>query len=155
MTYQEQFRIEELKAAHNRIDQEIATMNNFEIVSVFAMGAIYFTFFSQKITDHTALIILFVLPAFVCAYGLFRYRAHASIIQVHEEYLKDLEQRFLGSDKKTGLVRHYDETKTGQLKVARFAFWGMMLIFSMAVAAIAVVSPDVLVRVHAAVKAEG
>lgn len=145
MTNQDQFKLEELKAAHTRIDHEIAAMNNFEIVSVVAIGAVYFTFFSQRIADHTALVVLFAVPAIVCAYGLFRYRGHASIVQVHESYIKKLEKGFLGA---SGLVGHYDDNKSGQLKQARFAFWSVMLIFSALLCAIAVVSPDVLRRVH-------
>jgi hypothetical protein len=145
MTNEEQFRFEELKAAHNRIDQEIAAMNNFEIVSVVAMGAIYFTFFSQRIADDTALVVLFSLPAVVCAYGLFRYRGHASIVQVHEAYIKKLEKKFL---RDTGLVGHYDENKTGQLRQARFAFWSIMLLFSLVLAAIAVTSPQTFTKIH-------
>lgn len=145
MTPEEQFRIEEMKAARGRIDQEISTMNNFEIVSVAAMGAIYFTFFSQRISDHVALVVLSMLPVIVCGYGLFRYRAHASIVQVHEEYIKTLETKFLG---RSGLVGHYDENKTGQLKRARFAFWVIILLLSFAVFIVAISCPDKITRIH-------
>jgi hypothetical protein len=55
ITPSEQFKLEELNVARERIDREIATMNNFEIVSVAAMGAIYLVFFSQHIVDRGAL----------------------------------------------------------------------------------------------------
>ncbi|MFT4276871.1 MAG: hypothetical protein QM576_10985 [Rhodopseudomonas sp.] len=145
MNSQEQFRVEELKAAHLRIDQEIATMNNFEIVSVFAIGAVYFTFFSQRVSDHGVLVILSLLPVIICGYGLFRYRGHASIVQVHEKYIKSLEEKFLGSP---GLVGHYDANKSGQLKNARFAFWLIMFLLSFAVLVVSVVCPDRLAKSH-------
>jgi len=141
----EQFRIEEMKAARSRIDQEISTMNNFEFASVAAMGAIYLIFFSQRISDHAALIVLSSLPVIICGYGLFRYRGHASIVQVHESYLKALENRFLNQP---GLVGHYDENKTGQLKNARFAFWIIIFLLSFAVFVVAVVAPQKLSRIH-------
>jgi hypothetical protein len=145
MTPAQQFSIEEMKAARGRIDQEIATMNNFEIVSVAAVGAIYLTFFSQRISDHSALVFLTALPVIVCGYGLFRYRAHASIVQVHEEYIKILEKQFLD---RAGLVGHYDENKTGQLKQARFAFWTIIFLLSFAVFTIAIACPEILTRIH-------
>jgi hypothetical protein len=89
--------------------------------------------------------VLSALPVIVCGYGLFRYRAHASIIQVHEAYVEKLEKDFL---KEGGLVHHYDEKKTGQLKQARFAFWFIILFLSFAVFVISVVCPHLLARVH-------
>jgi hypothetical protein len=145
MTPAQQFSIEEMKAARGRIDQEIATMNNFEIVSVAAIGAIYLAFFSQRISDHYALMVLTALPVIVCGYGLFRYRAHASIVQVHEEYIKILEKQFLD---RSGLVGHYDENKTGQLKLARFAFWTIIFLLSFAVFIVSVACPEKLTRIH-------
>jgi hypothetical protein len=145
MTPEEQYRLEEMKTARARIDQEISTMNNFEIVSVAAMGAVYLTFFSQHISDHAALIVLSSLPIIICGYGLLRYRAHASIVQVHEEYIKRLERKFLGE---SGLVGHYDENKSGQLKQARFAFWIIIFLLSFAIFVIAIACPQKLTQVH-------
>lgn len=72
ITPQQQFSIEEMKVARSRIDQEIATMNNFEIVSVkAAIGAIYLIFFSQRITDQAALIVISALPSLCVAMVFF------------------------------------------------------------------------------------
>ncbi len=145
MTPEEQFRIEEMKAARGRIDQEISTMNNFEFASVAAMGAVYLIFFSQRLSDHAALIVISSLPVIICVYGLFRYRAHASIVQVHEEYIKVLELKLLSSK---GLVGHYDDNKTGQLKRARIAFWAVIFLLSFAIFIVAVACPRKLAQVH-------
>jgi hypothetical protein len=145
MNASEQFRMEEMKVARSRIDQEISTMNNFEFASVAAMGAIYLIFFSQKIADPAALVVLSLLPVIICIYGLFRYRGHASIVQVHEEYIKTLEEKFLSAP---GLVGHYDDNKSGQLKRARFAFWGIILALSFTVFVVALSCPEKLTRIH-------
>ncbi len=49
---------------------------------------------------------------------------------MHEEYIKTLEQKFLGEE---GLVSHYDENKTGLLKRARYAFWILIFLMSFAI----------------------
>ena len=57
--------LEEMKTARQRIDAEIAVMNQFEILSFTAIGAIYLLFFQYKIVDRGALILLAFLAVFV------------------------------------------------------------------------------------------
>ena len=73
--------IEEMKAARARIDENIKTMNQFEILSIGAIWATYGAFFSFKISAPAALVFLASIPVLICTYGLFRYRAHADVIR--------------------------------------------------------------------------
>ena len=145
MDTKEQYLIEEMQACRGRIDQEIAAMNKFETVSVIAIGAVYWLFFSEHIKDQAAIVLLTALPVIICAYGLFRYRAHASIVQVHEAYVKSVEMKVLNEP---GFVTHYDNNKSGLLKYARIAFWSVMLAISFTLLVIAMVCPEKISRVH-------
>jgi hypothetical protein len=145
MDTKDQYLIGEMQACRGRIDQEIAAMNKFETVSVIAIGAIYWLFFSERIQDQAAIVLLTALPVIICAYGLFRYRAHASIVQVHEAYVKSVEAKVL---KEPGFVTHYDSNKSSLLKYARVVFWSVMLAMSFALLVVAVVCPEKISRVH-------
>ena len=112
-----------MKAARLRIDAEIATMNQFEILSLTTIGAIYFLFFQFRITDRGGLIFLSSLPVAISAYGIFRYRAHAHIVELHERYIKDRIEKFIFPPPDDGgLVTYYDKEKRRLLKHARLTF---------------------------------
>ena len=47
--YKNEYLLEEMKAARNRIDEEIKIINQFEILSISAIFATYYLFLSFKI----------------------------------------------------------------------------------------------------------
>jgi hypothetical protein len=140
--------VEEMKAARQRIDAEIATMNQFEVLSITSIGAIYLIFFQFKIVDPAGLIFLSLLPVLICGYGLFRYRAHAAIVRIHEEYIKEkIETKVLGLGEK-GLVGFYDDKKRSTLKQARFTFWTVIFLISFSIFILAAVCPEYILRIN-------
>jgi hypothetical protein len=141
---------EEMKSARARIDDEIKTINNFEIVSVSAVFASYYLFLSFKIVDYYAIILISFIPFLICIYGVFRYRAHADVVKIHENYIKfHIERRVFGKKKfSSGLVRYYDRKKRSLLKYARYAFWGFLTVVTLSVFVIAIGWPEKVTRVH-------
>jgi len=142
--------IEEMKVARQRMDAEIITMNQFEILSFTSIGAIYVAFFQFKIVDHAALVFLSFLSVAICAYGIFRYRAHADIIKIHEDYIKEkIESTVFGGEgrKGEGLVVFYDSKKRSLLIWARLVFWGAIFLVSFAIFILAIACPEYLIRV--------
>ena len=147
---QNKYLIEEMKAARARIDEEIKTMNQFEILSIAAIWATYYAFFSFKVIDPAAMIVLAFVPFVICVYGIFRYRAHADVIRIHERYIKLYIEKtiFTADSKPQGLVRYYDRKKRSLLKFARYAFWWTLVALSFAVLVVAITSPEKISRVH-------
>jgi hypothetical protein len=148
--FQREYLIEEMKAARTRIDEEIKTMNQFEILSIAAIWTTYWAFFSFSVKDHAALVLLTFIPFVVCVYGVFRYRAHADVVRIHERYIKLYIERsvFTVDSKPQGLVRYYDRRKRSLLKFARYTFWWTLLFLSFALLVIAVACPEILTRIH-------
>jgi hypothetical protein len=146
-----QYLLEEMKAARQRIEAEINIMNRFEILSISVVGAIYFTFFQFKISNQSALVTLSLLPTLICVYGVFRYRAHADVVRIHEGYVKNIErqiQELDGSEKFQGLVTFYDAQKRSRLKYARYAFWTVMFLLSFTILILALFCPGHLATIH-------
>jgi hypothetical protein len=140
--------IEEMKAARQRIDAEITTMNQFEILSITSIGAIYLIYFQFKIVDRGGLVFLTLLPVLICAYGLFRYRAHAAIVRIHEEYIKEKIETKIFPPSERGLVGFYDERKRSQLKQARLTFWTIIFLISFTIFILAIFCPEYILRIN-------
>ncbi|MFA6267808.1 MAG: hypothetical protein WC670_19085 [Pseudolabrys sp.] len=144
----EKYLIEEMKAARLRIDEEIKTMNQFEILSIAAIWAIYGAFLTFKILDHGALVVMTTVPFAICVYGVFRYRAHADVVKIHERYIKhSIEAAFFPGDA-GGLVRYYDKKKRSLLRTARLTFWVALSALTFAILVVAVVCPERLTQVY-------
>jgi hypothetical protein len=113
--------IEEMKAARLRIDEEIKTINQFEILCITAIFAAYYIFLYFRIINIGGLVFISIIPVVICAYGLFRYRAHADVIKIHERYIKfHIEKTiFDGSSRPRGLVKYYDQKKTRPLETSQ------------------------------------
>ena len=142
--------VEEMRAARSRIDEEIKTMNQFEVLSIAAIWAIAWAFFSFKISDPGTLRLLAFVAFAVCIYGIFRYRAHADVVRIHERYIKLYIEKtvFTVDSKPQGLVRYYDRKKRSLLKYARLTFWWILVALSFAVFVVAIVSPEKLRLAH-------
>jgi hypothetical protein len=137
--------LEEMRVARERIAAEIDRINQFEVLSFTAIGAIYLLFFQYKIVDHGAIVLLAFLAVAICAYGIVRYRAHAAVIQTHECYIKEvIENKVFGPER--GLVEYYDNHKKSRLRQARFLFWGVMLLVSLVILILATFWPDYITR---------
>jgi len=140
--------VEEMKSARQRIDAEITTMNQFEVLCLTSIGAIYFLFFQFRIVDHGRVVFLASLPVLISAYGLFRYRAHADIVKIHEEYIKTkIEKYFYETSDHGGLVGYYDAEKRGLLKLARLSFWTLVFLLSFSILVLATFCPELLTRI--------
>ncbi|PZU84538.1 MAG: hypothetical protein DI528_14395 [Shinella sp.] len=137
--------LEEMKAARLRIDEDIRTMNQFEVLSIIAIGLIYWFMISEKLDSYFLLIIITAFPVLIAGYGLVRYRAHAAVIRVHDKYIKfHIERAIYGRTSLRGLVRYYDRKKDSSLRNARFAFWGIIFLISFAIFIVAIVAPEKL-----------
>src|SRR3954468_110239 len=87
----EKYVVEEMKIVRNRIDAEIASMNQYEILVMGFIGAVYALIFQYRIADRTILLMLAALPIIVAIYGYFRYRVISRVIRKHGLYLKEIE----------------------------------------------------------------
>lgn len=138
-----QYLLEEMKAARFRIDEEIRTMNQFEILTIIAIGLIYWLILSAENISHLSLSFASFFPVLITAYGIFRYRAHAHVVKVHEAYVKmHVERTVFGKMSLKGLVKYYDRKKNGTLKTARFAFWVATFCISLSLFVICLVAPE-------------
>jgi|GEM_PF-4736479 len=146
---QKGYLLEEMKAARSRIDAEIKTMNQFETLSIGAIGATYGAFFSFKISAQAPLIFLAFITVLICVYGLFRYRAHADVVRIHEDYIKlRIESSVFGASER-GLVQYYDDNKRSLLKFWRLVFWYSLIVVSLAILLFSICSPEKLASLHA------
>jgi hypothetical protein len=147
-----EYLIEEMKAARQRIDEEIKTMNQFEILSITAIWVTYWAFLFFKITDYGALIVICFIPVLICVYGIFRYRAHADVVRIHERYIKLYIEKTIYSEtnRPRGLVRYYDRKKRSLLKIARLSFWIAIFLISFGIFIAVVVAPEKITQIHSA-----
>jgi Ca2+/Na+ antiporter len=145
------YRIEEMKTARQRIDAEILSMNQFEFASFAVIGAVYILVFQYNIRLQPLLSLLAFFPVILCAYGIFRYRAHADVVKIHEEYIKEnIESHFYGEHR--GLVGHYDNNKRSLLKYARMIFWGIILLIFFSILIISIACPEMILKTLPTVK---
>ncbi|MDQ1186789.1 MULTISPECIES: hypothetical protein [Agrobacterium] len=148
-----QYLLEEMKAARTRIDEEIRTMNQFEILSMVAVGLIYWLVLSAESLRPLALALSAFFPVLISGYGIFRYRAHAHVIKVHEAYIKiHIERKIFGRTSLSGLVKYYDRKKTGNLKTARFTFWIVAFCISLSLFVVCLVAPEMVRKMDNQVK---
>ncbi|MDQ0457151.1 hypothetical protein [Rhizobium paknamense] len=134
---------EEMKTARMRIDEEIRTMNQFEILSIIAIGLIYWFLVGGQVKNTFVVGVVSFFPVLISIYGIFRYRAHAEIIQINEKYIKfHIERTIFGKSSLKGIVKYYDRKKTGNLKIARYVFWILISIIAICIFTISVVSPE-------------
>lgn len=146
--YQYEYLIEEMKAAHNRIEEEVKSINQFEILAMSIIGAIYFLFFNFKIVDTGLIRALSLLPIAVCIYGLARYTAHRGVIAIHERYIKGvIEPAVFSENRKFGLVFFYDEERS-LLQYAGYLLWFAVLLFVLIFSATAFWNPEYVASFH-------
>lgn len=145
--------VEEMKAARTRVEEEIKSINQFEILAMSIIGAIYFLFFNFRIVDPGLIRTLSLLPIVVCFYGFARYTAHRDVIRIHEQYIRDvIEPTFFQSDRNYGLVFFYDDRKRSLLKYARYLLWLTVLGFAGIFAVFAFWMPDYVASFHGSTK---
>ena len=142
----EKYVIEEMKVARDRINAEIAVMNQYEILVIGLIGAIYAVILQYRISDRTALFILTSLPAVVAVYGYFRYRVHAKVIIKHNSYLKKLEKFVKARDKDfEGLATFWDtESSRTYIGTIRTYFWFFIIAIAAALMFLTHFYPDLL-----------
>lgn len=145
------FILAEYQNARSRINSDIDEINKSEIFYVTTWGLVYVAIFQFKIVDSGFLRCIILLPLIISIYSLIRYHAHRITIKTYEAYIKEwVEPYFLrhGIDP-SGLVTFYDNYDGKILKPVRFIFHGVLVLFSIAFAALAWCRSDYAVSIIA------